>query len=103
MSSAIPLHPLPCEVCQISHLWHLSWQTQLLSFQNFRYVKVEEVAVKDRLNHACDDGDHVKEALKVEAPDPVDEVEGAVKPQEEQVVSSDGFRLARLTDHEELW
>ena len=51
------------------------------------------------MNH----GNEVKEALEIEAPDPVDEVQGAVEAQEEQVVGGDGLRLPGLADHEELW
>ena len=68
----------------------------------FGDVEVEEVAVEDRLDQACHDGDEVEEALEVEAPDPVDEVQGSVEAQEEQVVGGDGLRLPGLADHEEL-
>lgn len=54
------------------------------------------------MNHAGHNGNEVKEALKVIAPDPVDQVEGAIHPQEEEVMSCDGLRFARLADHEEL-
>ena len=36
------------------------------------------------------------------APHPVGQVQGAVQPQEEQVVGGDGLRLARVGDHEQL-
>lgn len=65
-------------------------------------VKIEEIAVKDRLHHSRDDGDLVEEAFCVIAPHPVCDVEGAVEPQEEQVVGRDGLGLARFGDHEEL-
>ena len=68
----------------------------------FRDVQVEEVAVQDGLDDAGHHGDEVEEALEVEAPDPVDEVQGAVEAQEEQVVRGDGLRLPGLADHEEL-
>lgn len=61
-------------VCQNTPLWHLGWQTQLLSFEYFCYIQIEEVAVEDGLHHPSDNGDHVKESLKVEPPYPVDEV-----------------------------
>lgn len=54
------------------------------------------------MNHSCHDCDHVKEAFEVEPPYPVDEIEGSVEAQEEQVVSGDGLSLPRFTDHEEL-
>lgn len=61
-------------VCQNTPLWHLGWQTQLLSFEHFCYIQIEEVAVEDGLHHPSDNGDHVKESLKVEPPYPVDEI-----------------------------
>lgn len=75
---------------------HRAWRT-------FRDVQVEEVAVQDGLDDAGHHGDEVEEALEVEAPDPVDEVQGSVEAQEEQVVGGDGLRLPGLADHEELW
>ena len=68
----------------------------------FGDIKVEEVTVEDSLDHARHNGNHVKEALKVETPDPVEEVEGAIHAQAEQVVGGDCLRLASLADHEEL-
>lgn len=77
-------------------------QTQLLAFQHFGEIKVEEVAVEDSLDHSSHDGDHVEEALKVETPDPVEEVESTIHAQAEQVVGGDRLRLASLADHKEL-
>lgn len=68
----------------------------------FCYIQIEEVAVEDGLHHPSNDGDHVKETLKVEPPYPVDEVEGSVESQEEQVMGGDGLGLTSLADHEEL-
>lgn len=65
-------------------------------------VQVEEVAVQNGLDDAGHHSNEVKEALEVEAPDPVDEIERAVEAQEEQVVGGDGLRLPCLADHEEL-
>lgn len=65
-------------------------------------VKVEEVTIENSLDDPSHDGDHVKEALEVEPPDPVEEVEGTIDPQTEQIVGSDGLRLARLANHKEL-
>lgn len=70
--------------------------------RTFSDVQVEEVAVEDGLDHAGHHSNEVKEALEVEAPDPVDEIEGPVEAQEEQVVGGDGFRLPGLADHEQL-
>lgn len=68
----------------------------------FGDIKVEEVTVKDCLDHASHNGNHVKEALKIEAPDPVDKIEGSIQAQAEQVVGGDCLRLTSLADHEEL-
>jgi len=68
----------------------------------FRDIQIEEVAVEDGLNHPGNDGDHVKESLEVEPPYPVEEVEGSVEAQEEQVVGGDGLGLTGLADHEQL-
>jgi len=69
----------------------------------FGDIKVEEVTVEDSLDHTGHYGDHVKEALKVETPDPVEEIQGPIQAQTEQVVGGDGLCLACLGDHEELW
>lgn len=81
----------------------LRWQAQLLAFQHFGDIKIEEVTVEDSLDHAGHDGNHVKEALKVETPDPIEEIQSPVQAQTEQVVGRDRLGLARLADHEELW
>lgn len=70
--------------------------------RTFSDVQVEEVAVEDGLDHASHHSNEVEEALEVEAPDPVDEIERPVEAQEEQVVGGDGFRLPGLADHEQL-
>lgn len=80
----------------------LRWQAQLLSFQHFCDIKVEEVTIQDGLDHPSHDGDHVKEALEVEPPDPVEEVKSTVDPQGEQIVGSDGLGFSGLADQEEL-
>lgn len=54
--------------------WHLSWQTQLFSLQHFCDIQIEEIAVQNGLHNSSHYSDHVKEALKVEPPNPVDEV-----------------------------
>lgn len=68
----------------------------------FGDIKVEEVTVEDSLDHTSHNGDHVKEALKVETPDPVEEIERPIQAQGEQVVGGDRLCLSGLTDHEEL-
>lgn len=77
-------------------------QAQLLAFQHFGDIKVEEVTVEDSLDQTGHDGDQVKEAFKVETPDPVEEIEGPIHAQAEQVVGGDRLRLASLADHEQL-
>ena len=68
----------------------------------FGEIKIEEVTIEDSLDHAGHNSDHIKEALKVETPDPVEEIEGSVQAKAEQVVGGDCLRLASLADHEEL-
>lgn len=92
----------PLRVCQTASLWHLGWQAQLLSFQYFCYIQIEEVAVENSLHYPSNNSDHVEESLKVEAPYPIDEVKGSVESKEEQVVGGDGLGLTGLADHEEL-
>lgn len=65
-------------------------------------IKVEEVTIQDGLDHPSHNSNHVKEALKVEPPDPVEEIEGTVDTQAEQIVGGDGLSLSGLTDQEEL-
>lgn len=73
-----------------------------MSKPTFGDIKVEEVTVQDSLDHSGHDGDQIKEAFKVVTPDPVEDVEGPIQAQAEQVVRGDGLRLASLADHEEL-
>jgi len=80
----------------------LCWKRKLLALENFSDVQVEEVTIQDGLHDTSNDGDQVKEAFKVVSPDPVDQVEGTVAAECEQIVSGDGFRFSRLTDHEQL-
>lgn len=73
-----------------------------LSELTFGNVQIEEVAVQDGLDEASHNGNHVKEALEVETPDPVEEIEGSVQAQEEQIMGGDGLGLTSLADHKEL-
>lgn len=68
----------------------------------FCYIQIEEITVEDGLNNPSNNGDHVKEALKVEPPYPVDEVQSSVESQEKQVVRSDGLSFTGLANHEKL-
>lgn len=68
----------------------------------FCNIKVEEVTIQDGLDNPSHNSDHVKESLKVEPPNPVEEIEGTVDSQAEQVVGGDGLGLSSLTDQEEL-
>lgn len=65
-------------------------------------IKVEEVTIQDGLDHPSHNSDHVKEAFKVEPPDPVEEIQGTVDTQAEQIVGGDGLSFTSLTDQEEL-
>lgn len=88
--------------CQSPCLWHLSWQTQLLSFQHFCYIKIKEITVQDCLNDACHNGYQVQEAFRVETPDPVEEIKATIETEEEQVVSGDGLSFSSFADHKKL-
>lgn len=68
----------------------------------FCYIQIEEITVEDGLNNASNNGNHIEEALKVEPPYPVDEVQRSVESQEKQVVCRDGLSFASLTDHKKL-
>lgn len=87
---------------QILRYYILQERNKITATLTFRNIQIEEIAVEDGLHHAGDDGDHVKESLKVEPPYPVDEIEGSVESKEEQVVGGDGLSLAGLADHEKL-
>ena len=75
---------------------------ELLALQDLRDVEIEEVAVKDGLDAAGDDGDDVVEALRVVSVDPVEDVETAVGAESKEIMARDGLRLPGLADHEEL-
>jgi len=62
-------------------------------------VQVEEVGVEHGLDAA---GHHGEKLLGVEAVEPVEDVEGAVAAQREQVVSCDRLRLACLWQQTQL-
>jgi len=68
-----------------------------------RDIQVEEVAVEDGLHTTRHNSDQVEESGVVVSVDPVEDVEGTVRSQCEQVVRGDGLRFTRLRDHEELW
>lgn len=80
----------------------LCWKRELFALENFSDVQVEEVTIQDGLHNTGNDGDQIKETFKVVSPDPVDQVEGTVAAEGEQVMSRDRFRFTRLTDHEQL-
>lgn len=65
-------------------------------------IQVEKVAVEDRLHNAGQDGDKIIEILGVVAVDPVENVEGTVGAEREQIMTGDRLGLARLADHEQL-
>lgn len=58
-------HTLTSSLCLIK----LNKNAAALTFCN---IQIEEVAVEDGLHHPSNDGNHVKESLKVEPPYPVD-------------------------------
>lgn len=52
-------------------LWHLRWQTELLSLEYFCNVQIEEVTVENSLDHTSNNSYEVKETLKIVAPNPI--------------------------------
>jgi len=78
-------------------------QCKLLSLPNFSDIKIEEVAVENGLNASRNHSDRIKEILRVETIEPVEDVQRAVHAERKQIVTGDGFSLPRLTDHEQLW
>ena len=80
-----------------------SRQTCCYSNLTFSDVQIEKVAIQYRLHTASHDGNQVKETLKVEAVDPVDDVESSVSTKGKEIMAGDGLCLAGLADHEELW
>ncbi len=77
-------------------------QKRSKTWLTFRYVEIEEIAIKNSLYTSCYDGYQIKEALEVIAVDPVEDVEGPVGAEGEQVVTRDRLGLACLADHEQL-
>jgi len=75
---------------------------QFLPLEDFRDVKIEEVAVEDGLDATGDDGDDVVEALEVVSVNPVGDVEGTIGSESEQVVAGDGLSFASFAHHEQL-
>lgn len=82
--------------------WHLRWQTELLSLENFCNIQIEEVTVQHGLDHTSNNSYEVKKSLKVVAPNPVDQVQGTVQTQEKKIVSSDGLCFPSFADHKKL-
>ncbi len=72
------------------------------SLEDLGDVKVEEIAVEDRLDAAGYDGDDVVEALEVVTVDPVQDVQTPVRSEREEIMRCDRLGLARLGHHEEL-
>lgn len=77
-------------------------QLQVITLLTFCNVQIEEVTVKNSLDHTSNNRYEVKKSLKIVAPNPVDQVQGTVQTQEEKVVSSDGLRFPSFADHKEL-
>ena len=65
-------------------------------------VEIEEVAIEHGLDATGHHGNQVKEALRIVAVDPVEDVKGSVDAQGKQVVAGDGLCLSSLADHEQL-
>lgn len=81
----------------------LGGQLELLSFQNFRYVQIEEVAIQNGLNNTSDDGNKVIMTFRHVSIDPIKNVKSPVGAQCEQVVTRNAFSLTGLADKKQLW
>jgi len=61
----------------------LGGQLQLLSFQDFRYIQIEEVAIQNGLNDASNDCDEVVVTLHHVSVNPIKNVKSAIRAQRE--------------------
>ena len=68
----------------------------------FSDVEIEEITVQYCLHAASNNSDKVEEAIKVVSVDPVQQVEGPVGTESEQVMAGDCLSRPSLTDHEQL-
>jgi len=67
-----------------------------------RHVEIEEICIQHGLNNSGDDGDRIQKALRVEAVDPVQNVESAVGAERKQIMCSNGFSRAGSLKHVQL-
>lgn len=75
---------------------------QLFALQHLGNVEVEEIAVQDRLDGSGEDRDQIVVSLGVVPVDPVEQIQGTVRTQREQVMAGNALRLARFADEEQL-
>lgn len=82
----------------------LIWkELRKLSIFTFCDVQVEEVTVQNGLHTASNHGYQVKEALKMIAVNPVENVESTIWTKGKKVMWCNGLSLPSLTDHKQLW
>lgn len=77
------------------------YNNQVVKF-TFGYVQIKEVTVENGLDTAGNDGDQVKETLRVVTVDPVEDVECPVNAERKQIVTGYCFCLTSFTDHKQL-
>ena len=75
---------------------------KFLSLENFRDIEIEEVAVEDSLNTACNDSNDVIKTLAIVSVDPIENVEATVRTESKQVVAGDAFGLPGFWHHKKL-
>lgn len=75
---------------------------QLFALQHLGNVEVEEIAVQDRLDGSGKDRNQIVVSLGVVPVDPVEQIQGTVGTQREQVMTGNTFRFARFADEEQL-
>lgn len=75
---------------------------QLFALQHLGDVEVEEIAVQDRLDGPGKDRNQIVVSLGVVPVDPVEQIQGTVRSQREQVMTGNTFRFARFADQEQL-
>ncbi|KFY34941.1 hypothetical protein V494_06342 [Pseudogymnoascus sp. VKM F-4513 (FW-928)] len=95
----VPVHPPRTDLLQSSRLY---WQSELLALHNLRVVDPEEITVQHRLHQTSQHGDLIQVPIREVAPEPVWDVQRAVRTQRRNVVHGDGVRLACALQHEQL-
>ena len=106
-------------MCNAATTYNLTWQLLISMLQVFHYmsmyvaplvtwartfsdIEIEEVTIEYSLYTAGNNCNEVKEALHVEAIDPVQYVQSTVNAKCKQIVAGDCLCFTRLAYHEQL-